>query len=77
MDSVQIGQKIHEYIDQADERVLTLIHSLITADKNQDWWDELHPNVQRSIDRALQQSDRGEGRPHEEVINQIKIKYLK
>jgi len=75
MNTTQIRQKIHDYVDQADDRLLTLINGMIEADKDQDWWDDLNPNLQASIDRALAQSERGEGRPHEEVMNEIRAKY--
>ena len=48
---------------------------MIDADKEQDWWDDLHPNLQTSIDKALTQSEQGKGRPHEEVMREIKAKY--
>ena len=75
MDSTQIRQRIHEYVDQADERFLTLVNGMIEADKDQDWWDDLHPNLQASIDRAITQSDKGEGRSHQEVMAEIRAKY--
>jgi predicted transcriptional regulator len=77
MNSIQIRQRIHEYVDQADERFLLLVNGMINADKDQDWWDDLHPNVQASIDRALTQSEQGKGRPHEEVMKNIRAKYQK
>jgi predicted transcriptional regulator len=75
MDSTHIRKRIHEYVDQADDRFLTLVNGMIEADKEQDWWDDLHPNLKASIDRALAQSERGEGRPHEEVMAEIRAKY--
>jgi len=77
MNTTQIRQKIHEYVDQADNRFLTLINGMVEADKDQDWWDDLHPNLQASIDRALSQSERSEGRPDKEVMSEVKEKYLK
>ena len=77
MNNTQIKQKIHEYVDQADDRFLTLIHGMIEADKNQDWWNNLPPNLQASIERAIDQSEKGEGRPHKEVMAEIRAKYQK
>ena len=77
MDNTQIRQRIHDYVDQADERFLTLVNGMINADKDQDWWDDLHPNVQASIDRALAQSEQGEGRTHKEVMREMRAKYEK
>ena len=75
MDSIKIRQRIHEYVDQADERFLTLVNGMIDADQGQDWWDDLHPNLQASLDKALNQSEQRKGRPHEEVMQEIKAKY--
>ena len=36
MNTTQIRQKIHDYVDQADHRLLTLINGMIEADKDQD-----------------------------------------
>ncbi|MFT7197631.1 MAG: hypothetical protein ACI83W_002002 [Marinoscillum sp.] len=77
MNTTQMRQKIHEYVDQADNRLLILIHGMIEADRDQDWWDDLNPNLQASIDQALAQPEEGEGRPHEEVMNEIRAKYSK
>ena len=77
MNTTQIRQKIHDYVDQADDRFLTLVNGMIEADLNQDWWDDLPPDLQASIDRAFTQSEKGEGRPHQGVMNEIRVKYLK
>jgi hypothetical protein len=77
MNTTQIREKIHNYVDQADDRLLTLINGMIEADQDKDWWDDLHPNLKTSIDRAIAQSERGEGRPHEEVMSEIRAKYEK
>ncbi len=77
MDNVEIRQRIHEYVDQADDRFLTLVHGMIEADANRDWWDNLHPNLQASIDRAIEQSKQGRGRTHQDVMDEVKEKYLK
>lgn len=33
MNTVQVRQRIHEYIDKADDRFLNLVHSMIEADE--------------------------------------------
>lgn len=73
MNSIQIRQRIHEYVDRADERFLTLVNGMIDADKEQDWWDDLNPNLQTSINKALTQSEQGKGRPHEEVMYDLRM----
>ena len=77
MDKVEIRQRIHNYVDQADDRFLTLVNGMIDADIEQDWWDNATPDLQASINRAIDQSEKGEGRPHEKVMEEIRLKYLK
>ena len=77
MDTTQIKQKIHDYVDQADDRFLTLINEMIDADKGKDWWDSLHPNIQASIDKAIDQSEQKDARPHQIVMSEIRSKYQK
>lgn len=77
MNSIQIKQRIHDYIDQANERFLMLVNEMIDADKKQDWWDDLDPNIQASINRAIAQSEQGKGRPHSEVMSEIRAKHQK
>lgn len=33
MDATRVKQKIHEYVDRADDRFLNLVHSMIEADE--------------------------------------------
>ncbi|WP_323758578.1 hypothetical protein [Roseivirga sp.] len=54
-----------------------LVNEMIDAYKKQDWWDDLDPNIQASIDRALAQSEEGKGRPHYEVMSEIRAKHQK
>jgi len=76
MGTVQLRQQLHEYIDKADDRLLALVYGMFKADmEEKDWWDELSPSAQRSIERAQEQLGRGEGRSHEEVMREFKAKY--
>ncbi|MDW3195155.1 MAG: hypothetical protein R8G66_22465 [Cytophagales bacterium] len=77
MDKVGIRQRIHDYVDQADDRFLTLVKGMIDTDIEQDWWDTTSPDIQASINRAIDQSEKGEGRSHEKVMEEIRLKYLK
>ena len=77
MNTAQKRQRIHEYVDQADDRLLTIINGIIDADQGHDWWDDLNPDLKASIDRALDQSQKGEGRSHEEVMLELRAKYEK
>ena len=78
MSTAQLKKHLHEYIDNADERLLHLLYGMFQADmQKSDWWDTLHPNLQASMDKAITQLDKGEGRPHEEVMQDFRSKYRK
>lgn len=77
MNAAHVRQKIHDYVDKADDRFLSLVYGMIEADSSNDWWEDLHPNLQASINRAIDQSERGEGRAHGEVMGEMRAKYLK
>ncbi|MCW3807031.1 hypothetical protein OM074_15445 [Marinilabiliaceae bacterium D04] len=55
--------------------LLDKVSSLLSQEKEADWWDELPLSVQQSIDESIEQSDRGETIPHEEVMKEVKLKY--
>jgi len=77
MGTAQLKEQLHEYIENADERLLHLVYGMFIADmQDKDWWDNLNPNLKSSIDRAIVQLDNGEGRLHEEVMKDFRSKYL-
>ena len=55
--------------------VLEKVSQLLKQERETDWWDELPLSVQKSIDEAIEQADRGETIPHEEVMKEVKLKY--
>ena len=63
-----IRAEVKEYIDHADERMVKIIHAMLEADQDQDWWDEISDEEKSSIDRGLRQLEQGKGIPHEEVV---------
>lgn len=65
-----IRKEVKEYIDQADDRLVKIIHAMLEADHDQDWWDEISDEEKTSIDRGLRQLEQGKGIPHEEVVKQ-------
>ncbi len=63
-----IRKEVKEYIDHADDRMVKIIHAMLEADQDQDWWDEISDEEKSSIDRGLRQLEQGKGIPHEEVV---------
>jgi predicted transcriptional regulator len=65
-----IRKEVKKYIDQADDRMVKIIYTMLEADQAADWWDEISDEERASIDRGLQQLDEGKGIPHEQVVKQ-------
>ena len=43
--------------------------------KEVDWWDEISEAERTAINEGLDQLERGEGIPHEQVMNELRAKY--
>jgi hypothetical protein len=69
MGAAQIREELHQFINHADERILNLIYGMMKADMQKDAAREA------SIDKALEQSKKGEVRPHEQVMNEIRARH--
>jgi predicted transcriptional regulator len=73
MDAVkQMRKEVKQYIDAADEKVVKMVHAMLEAQQEEDWWDELPLEVRGEIDEALADLDKGKGIPHEEVMKKYK-----
>ncbi|TVR39278.1 MAG: hypothetical protein EA392_06985 [Cryomorphaceae bacterium] len=56
-----------------DENVIAKIKQLRNEDA--DWWDSLSAEEARSIREGLEELDKGEGVPHDQVVAEAKKKY--
>ena len=63
-----LRKQVKKYIDEADENSLRRVNAILEIDRHEDFWDTLPSHVQDDVEEALEQSERGEGRPHEEVM---------
>ena len=63
-----LRKKVKKDIDKADEVSLRRVNAILEIDKQQDFWDELPRHVKDDVEEALQQSERGEGKPHEKAM---------
>jgi thiamine pyrophosphate-dependent acetolactate synthase large subunit-like protein len=55
--------------------LLKKIDKIFEQEGETDWWDEISDEERASIQEGLDQLDRGEGIPHEKVMEEIKAKY--
>ncbi len=72
-----LRNQVRKYIDTADEKTLKMVHAMLEAEQEADWWDELPVGVQQSIDKALEESRQGKGMPHAEVMKKHKKWFTK
>jgi predicted transcriptional regulator len=63
-----LKQQIKKYIDAADERMLRIVFTMLEADTEKDWWDDLPKEVQDSIDEGLKDIEEGNFITHEEFM---------
>lgn len=69
----QLKQNIIQSLDQADEKVLRMVQSILQIDQEHDFWDDLPEEIRNEVDEAIKEADRGGGISHEEMMK----KYLK
>lgn len=69
MGAAQIREELHQFINNADERILNLMYGMMKADIQKD------EALEASIDKGLEQSKKGEVRPHETVMTEIRARY--
>ena len=73
MNSVaSLRKDVKKYIETADGRVVKMVHAMLEADKQTDFWDELPTSVKADVKTALKQSEHGKGKPHREVMKKYK-----
>jgi hypothetical protein len=59
-------------LDIEDISVIKEIKNLLKK-REHDWFDDLTEEQQQTVDRAIEELDRGEGIPHEEALRRLGI----
>ena len=76
MDAATKFKMVERIIATEDDALLDEVKSLLGL-SDHDFWFDLSDAAKASIQRGLEQSKRGETRPHEEVMAEIKSTFLK
>ena len=73
MSITEIREKLHQIIDSSEEQLLERLLLLVENDENEkDFWDELTPEQQESVDKALEQiKDPSKCTPHNEAMQKF------
>ncbi len=56
--------------------LLEMVSQLLKQEKETDWWDELPESVKKSIETGIEEAERGETIPHEEVMKGLHKKNI-
>ena len=75
MDIAQKNKIVEKIMQSEDDVLLNEIESLLTGSKH-DFWNDLPDAVKKSIDKAKTELDNGEGIPHQQVMAEVRARYL-
>ena len=56
--------------------ILAKVEAVLKKEKGTDWWDDISQAEKESIEKGLAEADKGELIPHEEVMKEVRSKYL-
>jgi hypothetical protein len=73
MTNATLKKEVLAEISKADIRVLKMVHAMLQANKEYDFWDDIPEPVKKDVDLAIKESEEGLGKSHEEVM----LKYKK
>jgi hypothetical protein len=74
--TAKIREEVNLYLENADERILKIVHNILKTDAEEDFLDELPINVQENIQTAIRQSEEGEGKSHKAVMDKYYFKHF-
>jgi hypothetical protein len=63
---------VKSYVDTADLKVVKMIHAMLEADADDDWWDSVPDKVKEDVEAALIESENGIVIPHAEIKRRYK-----
>ena len=67
-----IRQQVKSYVDTADLKFVKMIHAMLEADADDDWWDTVPDKVKEDVEAALIESENGIVIPHAEIKKRYK-----
>lgn len=75
--TVALRKETKKYIDHADFKTVKMIHAMLEADQENDWWDDLSSGEKASIERGLKDAEEGKVISHKVVMQKFKKWRLK
>ncbi|MES2558687.1 MAG: hypothetical protein V4590_03040 [Bacteroidota bacterium] len=68
MTNATLKKEVLAEIAKADPYLLKMVHAMLKANKQYDFWDDLPAEVKKDVDAALKESGKGLGKSHDEVM---------
>lgn len=62
-----IREEVKQYIDQADAKVVKMIHAMLEVDSDEDWWSSMPDLIAADVATSIAQADNGETVSHQQV----------
>jgi len=67
-----LRKSVKKQIDNADEKSLKIVHAMLEAQQEYDWWDDLSDAAKSSIEQGLKDAEEGKLTPHKEAMKKYK-----
>lgn len=74
---VALRKETKKFIDQADDKTVKIIHAMLEAEQQNDWWDDLSREARASVLRGLKDVEEKRTIPHETVMKKYQKWRLK
>ncbi len=71
-DTLLLKKETKKYIDSADDKVVKMVHAMLQANAETDWWDEISEAEKTSIENGLKDAAEGKTKTHAEVMKKYK-----
>jgi len=75
MDVIELRADLHNMIDKiTDSNILNAVKTLLSSKSlsKDDWWDMISDDERAEIEQGIEEDDKGEVTPHEEVMAKYK-----
>ena len=60
-----IRKEVKKYIDTADDKVVRMLHAMLEADADDNWFDAMPANVKADLKDSIAEADAGKLIPHQ------------
>lgn len=77
MTNAVLKKEVLAEINKEDPHMLKIVHAMLKANKQYDFWEDLPETVKKDVETALKESEKGLGKTHEQVMLRHKKRLTK